>query len=94
MYTHTNKKTTTKHTHHFYFANFYPYILGVIAWTVRCISRGSLVDEHNSLSYVVDSDVHDRGWTARLRIMTVYKVFRIIEWVEVLCVIGVNGKSC
>ena len=90
---HTRKKTTI-HTHHFYFANFYSYILGVIALTVWCISRRSFVDKHNSLSYVIDRDVHDRGWTTRHRIMTVYKVFRINEWVEVLCVIGVNGKSC
>ena len=80
-------------THNFYFTNFYSCMLGVIACTSGSVASWSLVDEHYSRGDVIDGDVHYRGWTTRHRIMTVYKVFLIHEWIEVMCVIGVNGKS-
>lgn len=80
-------------THHFYFTKLYRCILHTVAWTRWCISRWSLVDEHNSLSFGIDGDDHDLGWTAWHRIMVVYKVFWITQWIKILSVVGVNIKS-
>ena len=65
-------------THHFYFAKIYSSVMLDIAVTVWYVSLWSFVDEHNPLSYFIDSDVHYRRWTTRKWIMMVQQIFRIM----------------